>query len=269
MRKFIRCVFPAFAWGIISGFPYLEGLQASGGDFCFFDVFRYLGAGNYELYFDYVVKLFIQIFYQFLFVMLFGTLIYEKFCSAGIYYILRCVNKSRWLLLQTAGLLGYAVLYLMVFVTTVAVFAKLGCHMMIRAVDMDLFVYYFILNVLWLFLLAFAMNLLAIVWGSQIGFLFVAGTEIFLSVVPLLWQGWVFLPGGAAAQINPFLRLSLTWHSSPDPRVDALIHYTNPAMNLNHSVVFFLVLSILLVVSGLVLVNRHDWFRSMEEGGSK
>lgn len=270
--KCLKCILLAAAWGIFQAlvnFLY-------GGEIDLGSIVSYLGFSDFQILTESITESFSKMFVHMLFIFSFGTCIYEQFCYVSVYYFIRNQHKRKWLLKQSIFLFFCAVLYQVSYTAAVVGGTAYFNQLLISETTVKLTVYYVLLNILWLFLLAFVMNILAIFFNSKTAFLLVAGFEIFQMSILLLWDGVIYV-GKTAVYTNLFSNLVLSWHESADQQLnrwqtDYLINNMITvdfagSIPFLFSMLLFLGLAMILVAAGCILFEKYDLIVTNKETG--
>ena len=223
-----------------------------------------------------------------LFQILYGTMIYRHFCTASVYFFSRKTNRIQWFLPECGKLFLHAVLYSAVLVLsglgTVAVFGKLKWD----EGALPLLAYFLIIYSLFLFFTTLAVNVLSILMTGSGAFIvveviclvniavyavldplsrklakyeppayFVPGQE-----VPNFLQDWMW-----AIRPDFIANLNLSLHSKGIGVPEGLINIQKLSFSLNWSVLYFLALSLIVIVSGCLVVQKHSFIQANQETG--
>ena len=236
--------------------------------------------GITELLPRYLPLLLFQIFY--------GTMIYRHFCTASVYFFSRKTNRVKWFLPECAKLWFYAIAY-----SAVLLFSAIGTVAAIGGLTWDagfwpLCIYYLLITSLFLFFTTLAVNVLSILFTGSTAFLIVeaacllnlavysvlepisrkaAGYEppAYVTpdyVEPNFLKDWMW-----AIRPNFIANLNLSLHSHGIGVPEGLINAKNLDFGLNGSVVYFLVLSAVVLAAGCLIVAKHSFIESNKETG--
>lgn len=223
-----------------------------------------------------LIELSIRLLPFFIFQILFGTYIYQRFCSASIYYFSRCHNRVKWFIKESVKLYAFAFVYPFMMVISGVAVASITNKVVLNPGSLILLIYYGIIHSLWLFLTALLMNVIAIVFDSSYGFMAVVGIQMVSVSSLLLWAEknvWSlqdttnFEKHVTLLKFNPISHLILTWHSSPLLAVNEQINHLTIDFNLNASVVFFFLISLVVIVFGCFVVKKQEWITLNKERG--
>jgi hypothetical protein len=269
MRKsFIICIGVAMLWGAFQALFYL-GIR---GEILLSDIILQYSFSDVSIILVYLIEMSIRLLPFLLFQILFGTYIYQHFCSASIYYFSRCHNRVKWFLKESLKLYVFALIYPMVMVISGTAVTSITNHVVFDKASYILLIYYLLIHSPWLFLTALLMNVIAIRLDSSYGFIVVAGLQLTSVGLLLLWENvWplvdtpnldkhVFL-----LHLNPISHLILAWHSSPIVAVNERLNHLNIEFSLNTSVMFFFFISLAVIAFGCFVVKKQEWITLSKE----
>lgn len=134
--------------------------------------------------------------------------------------------------------------------------------------------YFLVIQSLWLFLTAVIMNLIAIRFGSQNGFIATVGIQVTFMTILLLWEKVLPLENsdqiarnGFLLKWNPISHLFLNWHSSKYEAVDKVIHNFKFSFDLDLSVLVLFSACMILLCIGCIIIKQYDLIVSDVENG--
>ncbi len=245
-------------------------------DINFSEIILIFGFSEVSFILVYLIELSIKLLPFFLFQILFGTYIYQHFCSASIYYFSRCQNRVKWFLKESTKLYVFAFVYPLFMVLSGTLVATISNRVIYDMDSFILLIYYVLIHSLWLFVTTLLVNILAIKMDSSVGFIAVVGLQM-LSVASLtLWKDvW---PLDNSTHIdkhvlflkwNPISHLILSWHSSSVPGVNQWINDLQINFPLYLSLIIFLFFSLVVIVIGCFVIKRQEWITLSKEGGTK
>lgn len=213
----------------------------------------------------YLPLLIFQIFY--------GTYIYRHFCSASVYFFSRHCSRTLWFLKETGVLYLFGLAYLIVMILSGAFITNFFSSVSADTTSWILACYYLLIHSLFLLVTTLGINILAIVFTSNVGFIVTEGIILF-SMVSFALLGEYFIPQDALIdkytwlfKINPFAHLVLSMHSSRISSVDRIINTRAISFDLNLSVLVFLIAAIIVTACGCMVVNNHNFIESNKETG--
>jgi len=148
-------------------------------------------------------------------------------------------------------------------------------NVVFNKVSFILGIYYMIYYPLWLFVTTLLVNLLAIKITSGPAFVIVAGMQFMGIALLNLWDGVLSVEKGEYVErnlklleINPMAHLVLGWHNSEAYAIKQAKNLININMDMNVTTLYFAVLSVVILIIGILIVNRQDVIVSnMETGG--
>ncbi|MCZ0704196.1 hypothetical protein J2T56_002492 [Natronobacillus azotifigens] len=234
----------------------------------------WFGFSNTEIILVYIIDLSIKLLPLVLFQVIFGTYLYQRFCSASVYYFSRCPNRIRWFLKESVKLYLLAVLYPLVMVLTTTLIVNF-----IKPIDFDqsaflLLIYYVLIHSLWLFITTTLINVLAIMLDSSAAFVIVVGFQLTSVALLLLWENvWPVVDSpnislhSLLLKFNPIAHLILTWHSSNINLIKGQINQFNLSFDLNETVIIFACLSVFILFIGSLIVKQKEWIVLNQESG--
>ncbi len=187
-----------------------------------------------------------------------GTNLYRHFCTASVYVFSRQPKRIKWYICELASLFAFVLLYQLVF-TTAAVLTT-GCRMRVEFDQSGtmLFLYYIVVQFLWINSLSLMINILSIWFGSDLGYAIGIGTKMVLITL-------LTIPNFIA--LNPISRLVLGWHISDSIYLSDVLDNTEYALNIDASLVYMVILCITLAIICGVVVVKHDLLVSNKESG--
>lgn len=221
----------------------------------------------------YLIDLTIKLLPFYLFQILFGTYIYQHFCTASVYYFSRCQNRVKWFLKESSKLyiLTFCYPFLMVFLGTLV--ASITNQIIFDKDSFLLLIYYVLIHSLWLFMTTLLVNIMAIKFESTIGFITVVALQMISVSTLLLWNKVWPLDDGTNVdkhafflKFNPISHLILTWHSSSIKGVNQWINYLQIHFPLIQSVIVYFLLSMIVIFIGCYVVKRQEWVTMRKEG---
>lgn len=233
-----------------------------------------------ELLKRYLPLLLFQIFY--------GTMIYRHFCTASVYYFSRKTKRVQWFLPECGMLFGYAVAY-----SAVLLFSGIGIIAAFGKLRWDpgfvpLLVYYLVTYSLFLFFTTLAINVLSILLTGNASFLIVEGACVLnIAVYSILYPISMEAAGYEAPPVarpgyeppnflkdwmwairpNLIANLNLSLHSEGIRVPEELINKWDLDFGLNGSVLYFFLLSVLVVAAGCLVVSKHSFIEANRETG--
>ncbi|NMA66116.1 MAG: hypothetical protein GX957_07725 [Clostridiaceae bacterium] len=269
MKEYRLCLLAALGMGCYSAVEFLYArspLHLS-------DIIIQLSSQDTSFLPHTLLDLAMQLFPILLFQLLFGSFLYKEFCSVGVYIFSRCVNRLKWFIQKVSVLLLYALLYqLAMTACTITITAIFG-DVRFDLTSFILFLYYWLIYALWLFQTTLLINILSLKTDSGVAFGSIYGLQTCLILILFLWRETLPLDDSLFAARNfkllwldPIPHLIISWHSSIIPTLDARIHAFDLPFDLNLSVLYFLILSVLAVITSYHIIKHHDMITSGERG---
>lgn len=214
--------------------------------------------------FDYLVVFFPLLLFQ----VFFGTYIYRHFCSASIYYFSRCKNRTKWFLKESGILYANTFLYIAIIILSAFGTISIRNKIAFDSITIIVLIYYILITTFYLFFTTLLINIISTKLSSATGFAIVQGVQLaFLSAL-CLKEGKILMDPASGHKdskyliFNPMAHLVMKFHSSSYGRLNSTINKYNTKFDVNISVVVFLVCSILTVIIGCIVVNRHNFIAS-------
>lgn len=272
MKVYVKLLTLSFIFGLIFYFSYRTADFLS-------DVILIMGFQNYEIFIGETFKL-VQFLLPFiLFQMLFGTYIYQHFCTASIYHFTRINNRIKWFLKESVNLLIYCVSYVILLVVFTTVFFEISNTLTYDKESFIILVCYVLINSLFLFFITLLTNILSINFKSHVGFMISNGFVLACISIFIYWDDKLAFykteniniediqSDGKLIQLNPISHLVIKWHSSNIETVNERINQFGINFDLYSSVVLFLLLSILTIIVGCLIVKNKDFIITNTETG--
>lgn len=270
-RALLKCIILAVFCGVFQAIFYL-GMKD---DLNFSEIIIMFGFSEVSFILVYIIELSIKLLPILLFQILFGTYIYQHFCTASIYYFSRCQNRVKWFLKECTKLYLLTLIYPLMMVLSGTLVASISNRVIFDKDSFLLLISYVLIHSLWLFITALLINLIAILLDSSIGFTVVVGVQIFYVSTLLLWKDvWPLEDTAHLAKhvlylkLNLIAHLILSWHSSSVSGVNQWINYLQIDFPLYISIILFLLISLVVVIVGCLVVKRKEWITFSKEGGT-
>lgn len=207
----------------------------------------------------------------FLFHILYGTYIYKHFCSASVYFFSRKNHRGKWFIIEASKLYLYALVYLILMLLF-----SIGMEALWGKITFDHFTfilasYYLMIHSLFLFVTTLAINLLAILFSSNVALILIEGICIlgmglytfqgqYPGEIYVLNHSWII-------KFNPISHLVLKIHSSGIEGVDRLIHTVDINLDLNMSLLLYLITAIVVIYVGCIVVKKYDFVAEQRTEG--
>ncbi|MDR2043410.1 MAG: hypothetical protein LBQ15_03405 [Clostridium sp.] len=247
--------------GKISLSEFVLQLSGSRGEFA-------LGLSMPEL-----VSLITRMLPMYIFQVYFGTVLYRHFCTASIYVFSRYPKRVRWYLRETLWVGILACLFQIVILATASFLTVIRFQLRMDWAGIVLLAYHFLIHTAWLSAMTLSVNLLAISIGSSASFMMVISFQVIcITLLGCVGTFQRYLDVTAFSEIflvlNPISHLVLGWQSSKNGAMNQALHSPYSVLDLNHSVLFTLFLSVVITLWGVGFIKNHDFLTAdLEMGG--
>lgn len=200
---------------------------------------------------------------NYIFVIFFGTTIYQHFCTASVYVFSRHSNRKYWYLKEVSLLGLYSFVFQIVVAVTAVIMAIFRYEVILNKAGMTLFLIHIVTHGLWFFTLSLLMNVIAIMVGSNTAFLCVTTCQMLcITALGLLQtvkdmkenQGIVEL----IIVLNPITRIILGWHKSVNEYLASALFSRYDVLYFSHSFLFLLFSCCVIILCGGYVINKHD-----------
>lgn len=262
-RALLKCLVVALLWGAFEAIIFLGMFNK----LLLSDIVLLFGFSGISPTLGYIIDLTIKLFPFLLFLILFGTYIYQHFSTASIYYFTRQPNRTKWFMKEAVKLYVLSFLYPFIMVVSGTAIASITNEVIFDSTSLILLIYYVLIHSFWLFLTALLMNIISIRLDSSSGFMIVVGLQMTFVTLLLLWDKMLPLEEdtpnlafhGFLLQFNPISHIILSWHSSAILEVNKRINQFNITFSLNTSVVVLLLISMIVIFYGIYVVREQEW----------
>ena len=205
----------------------------------------------YDIAYWYIPLLFFQALY--------GTYVYRHFCTASIYFFSRYTKRTGWFFRESCALYFMGIIYLIMMLVAAIMCSVLVSKVIIDEYFLKIFLYYVGIYSLYLFATTMGINIVAILFNSNSGFLIVEGMNLF-SITLFALVGNFCAPDGVVLEkyewilkINPFYYLVFGMKIQES---DYLI-----------SLALFMGLAMVIWLLGCNVINKRDFIGSNKEVG--
>lgn len=276
INKYIKFLVVAVACGIMTGM----GCIGDNADYVrLYEIVKIFGFEKFYICPGYFQWFFEQYFPIIIFQIIFGTYIYRRFCSASVYYFLRCNNRTRWFVVESIKLYLYTVTYIIIMLFTSVVFVSVFKTVKSGTSDVIILFYYLVLQSLWLFAMTVLINIISIKFNSMVSVVAVLGGQMLCaSVFVILQQAGFFTyelqkiyeVGNSKMQqlvmkLNPMSNIIIKYHSSKDSRINKIINDYGFKFDINISVWYLVITVLLVVILGVIIVNKTEFITLNKE----
>lgn len=204
-----------------------------------------------------------------LFQIFYGTYIYQRFCSASVYFFSRNCNRTGWFLKEAGKLYLFALSYLILLAGSGALVTGIFVPLTLDWEAVPLMLYYLAIHSLFLFATTLGINILAVVLTSNGGFILIEGICILgiaaFAFLDRVFQEEYIIRNFWLVKINPFSHLVFSMHSSCIPIVNDRINAKGISFDLNVSVLLYLLIAAVVIGAGCIIVNRREFIASNNE----
>lgn len=269
MKHYLR-----FLWiAVFCGFFCIFGYMKNSTECLFSDIILYLGFYEVDYYPQYIPAITYWYMPLMLYQIFFGTYIYRHFCSASIYFFSRNCSRTKWFIKESGKLYLFGTAYLILMIISGTLITSIFVPVIYDSLAFPILIYYILIYSVFLFVSAISINILAILFGSNTGFIIVESIYIFGMAVFVL-MGIYFFPdeapvneGAWLLKINPFAHLVFPMHSSRFSDIDSKINLRNIDFDLNESLAVYLAAAVIFISLGCVIVNRHNFISTNQGEG--
>jgi len=201
-----------------------------------------------------------------------GIMLYQTFCTASTYVFSRYPHRVRWYMGE-AGLLGAAsCIFHILLLGTVMLTTACRYEIQVDRTGLALMVYHFLLQSLWVYIMALAVNLLALFFGSGTAYAIVISCQLACIAVLYFADLLVRHSGGSLSYNgfliwNPLAHQVLGWHDSIVEMAGQVVETSHMRADLNHSLLLFLILGGIITLAGALIIKNHDLLVADAETG--
>ncbi len=231
---------------------------------------EYILTANNASYFD---KILLCYFPSIVFQVIAGTEIYKHYCTGAVYYFSRCTNRGKWYIKEIGCLILQAIIYMLFYIVGSTLLNSIFNKIIFDFTSFKLMLYFIIIFVLWNYIFSLLTNIAALFLKSSGGFVASMSLQMFFISLYVVFQEKLnkiyeedIIAQNIARSI-PFSHLIISWHSSNESDIDNMINLYHMSFDLNYSVVYLLIFSILISLFGAILVQKTDFICSNKETG--
>lgn len=264
--KISKTLLPAIITGMISvgvGFFDAENINLS----------QILLANTFagvDYYPQYISMFTIQYIPLFVFQIFFVTYIYKHFCSASIYYFSRNINRKKWFLKEVAKLYCNVIIYLLTMSVSGIILIRLFSKITFDNSAIIIGLYYILIYSLYLLMTTLAINVISIIFSSNIGFVTVESIILLSISIFFILGNYIkndIITGKylLILKSNMIANLIFSIHSSKAENINALINTKGINFDLNFSVIYYLVMCLIVIVIGCRIVEKHEFIANSKE----
>lgn len=235
-----------------------------------------ISGGHMEMRFERMFGFSVQLLPSVLLAAILGTELYRHFCTAGVYVFTRQPSRIGWYIRESLRILFSVLLFQAVYLLFCTLTCALRWHITFSVQSLKLLAFHLFVHTLWLYALILLINILAIRFGSDYGFL------IAMALVAIQISAMVLLQGDETldiypvpvtdaqilmAKLNPIANLIVCWHSSRDSALYGEIFYKYTFFSLSDSVAVMLILASAVSILGGIVIQKNDIISNKETGG--
>lgn len=200
-----------------------------------------------------------------------GVQLYRQFCVASVYVFSRTTNRVKWYVTELWGMCKGLLILQVVLQGTTLLVATLRWDVIWTGEGWLLLGIHVLLFTMWTFTMALGVNLLALIWGSNTGFLAVFALQA--GMLAALCTGAKLESADPALArllvLDPVSRLVLGWQSGGVFGLAGVLpaEYGH-VLTLSSSLVLLVLMTAAVVILGLVVIQKKDILVSnLETGG--
>lgn len=200
-----------------------------------------------------------------------GIQLYRQFCAASVYVFSRTTNRVKWYVTELWGMCKGLLMFQVFLQGTTLVVAALRWDVVWTGEGWLLLGIHVLLFTLWTFTMALGVNLLALIWGSNTGFLAVFALQA--GMLAALCTGAKLESADPTLArllvLDPVSRLVLGWQSGGVFGLEGVLpaEYGH-VLTLSGSLLLVALMTAAVVILGLVVIQKKDILVSnLETGG--
>lgn len=192
-----------------------------------------------------------------------GVMLYRHFCTASVYVFSRYPHQVKWYVGEVIRLSGAVWGFNLLLLVTAMLMAAVRYELSIDSAGIVLAGYHLFIYSLWEYMMALFVNLAAIYLGSSAAYVSVVSVQLVCIVMLNLMDFAIRHYGGGAAYDkflvwNPISHLVLGWHDSSMEEVALILTSSYMQIDLNVSLIIFLLLGIFITFVGALIIKKHD-----------
>lgn len=221
--------------------------------------------GSFALGFSYseLASFVMRLFPEFIFELYAGIMLYRHFCTASIYVFSRYPYRVKWYIGEACHLGRAVCIFNMLLLAVIILTTASRYELQIDSAGMVLMAYHFLIHSLWIYAMTLLVNLFAIYFGSSTAYALVISAQllciVLLNLMDLLvryYDGKLFYEN--IIIWNPIAHLVLGWHGSNMERVNQVLTSSYVQLDLNYSLIMFLLLGMIITFAGAFIIKEHD-----------
>ena len=212
------------------------------------------------------------LFPAFIFEVYAGIMLYRHFCTASIYIFSRCPHRMKWYMREVCHLCAAVSVFHILLLAAAVLTVVIRYTILPDSAGIALLVYHFLIQSLWVYIMALLVNLFAVFWGSSTSYAIVVGAQLICIVLLNLMDRLVRASDGRLSYENiliwnPVSHLVVGWHSSNAESVRQVLTSSYMQADLYHSLIMLLAAGIIITFAGAFVIKKHDLLISDLETG--
>ncbi len=233
-------------------------LQLSGsmGEFPLMPVFKDLISFTMRMLLDYIFEIYM------------GIELYRHFCTASVCVFSRTSHRTQWYIKEILEIMVAAFLYQIVKIFSAVIVTYFRYSIQIDRMGIFLLVFHVLVYTMWVFSITLLINIFCIKYGSNNAFIWIGGTQLILTALLELIQIFetnlnfikIFL------NINPMAHLVVGWHTGEADKYKHLLASPYEGLYFKNTIIMLFGFSVLVVITGMHIVCRHDFLQLDVDG---
>lgn len=200
----------------------------------------------------------------YVFIIIFGTFIYQHFCWSSPYIFTRCSNRTKWLCKEFGWLLFYSAGYMLCMVLGRVLPYLFFSDLYIDKVGLQMLLVLFGIMVLWLFSAALLCNTLSILKSGVWGTFFTLG----ISMCGVAVMAFVNTNNFTAVErlklhLNYCAHLVFGWHSLGTKNMKEM-NQLGAGLSFGESYLYLGVVALVILLVSIYVVQRKDVIGNLE-----
>lgn len=231
--------------------------------------------GNFVLGFSYqeLISFTMRLLPAFIFEAYAGIMLYRHFCTASIYVFSRYPHRVKWYLGEVFHLSGAVCGFHLILLVTAMLTAAIRWELEIDSAGIVLIGYHFLIYSTWAYIMALLVNLSAVYFGSSTAYASMVSIQLICIVLLSPMDSLIRHYDGRLSYENflvwnPAAHLVLGWHDSSVEIVAPTLTSSYLQLDLNDTLILFLLLGILITFVGALIIKNHDLLVSDMETGA-
>lgn len=271
-RQFGKLLLVGILCGAGSGISFFSEM----GEVSLNDIIKYLAFGEFEIGKGYVIFFLKQYFPYLIFQAIWGTYLYQRFCTGSIYYFSRMESRSSWYWKEADKLFLMVGVFLIAYLAATTMVIGVKYEVLFEQLNIWFIIFYFATQVMWLYTMTLLVNIFSISWGSSRGYLIVASVVfislsyfvLFEDILDFTIQENMLLKS-ILLKFNPLSHIVLKWHSCGIEAVNMQLRALGIDFSIGNSVILLLVGAILSTRFGKHVIEKQEFIvLNRETGGT-